>query len=59
MSDTEFPPQETETIVSYVLNEYGHYDVPDVLVLGEDENIYSKAFEDLVIGLKEIFVAWG
>lgn len=50
---------ETETIVSYVLNEQGHYDVPDVLVLGEDENIQSKVFDDLVIDLKEIFVAWG
>ncbi|WP_091744256.1 Uma2 family endonuclease [Propionispora vibrioides] len=50
---------ETETIVSYVLNEQGHYDMPDVLVLGEDENIQLKVFEELAIELKEIFVAWG
>ncbi|SEO67318.1 hypothetical protein SAMN04490178_1043 [Propionispora vibrioides] len=33
--------------------------MPDVLVLGEDENIQLKVFEELAIELKEIFVAWG
>ena len=43
----------------YVLNEHGHYDVPDVLVLGEDEKIQSKVFGELAIELKEIFMIWG
>ncbi len=32
--------------------------MPDVLVLGEVENIQLKVFDELAIELKEIFVAW-
>lgn len=49
---------ETETIVSYMLNEQGHYDTPDMYILGEDEEITSKLFREMVIKLEDVFETW-
>lgn len=49
---------EIENIMRYVLNDQGHYDIPDMYVLGEDEEITSKMFSDLVITLKDVFATW-
>ncbi|XEQ94166.1 hypothetical protein SCACP_30640 [Sporomusa carbonis] len=50
---------ETESIMSYGLHEQGNYGEPDMYILGEDEEIKSKVFTDLVIKLKDIFEVWG
>lgn len=49
---------ETESIMSYVLNEQGMFAKPEMYVLGEDEEFVSKAFTDLSIKLKNIFETW-
>ncbi|MCE5285898.1 MAG: Uma2 family endonuclease [Pelosinus sp.] len=49
---------ETENIMRYVLNEQGHYNLPDMYVLGEDEKISAKVFPDLAISLEDVFAAW-
>lgn len=46
---------DTETIVSYILNEQGNYNKPDMYVMGEDKEIVSKSFDELVIKLEDVF----
>ncbi|SCM83679.1 conserved hypothetical protein [uncultured Sporomusa sp.] len=49
---------ETQSIMSYILNEQGSYGKPNIRAITDDDDISSNAFPELTIKLKDIFATW-